>query len=172
MLSSRVALAVIVTSLVCGCGGGGESETAPVRGKVTCEGTPITSGMITFNPIAEGEKGPPGKAASGKINPDGTFELSTYKPGDGAIIGMHNVSYAPLVAGEGDDSDEEDEGGNKAAPPPPAAKTQPAGKGKLLPCQQGGIAKIGVVAGRNDLTIELSSWAPKVEDDEDRERGE
>ena len=36
-----------------------------------------------------------------------------------------------------------------------------------------GTARIGVVDGNNDLTIDLTSWVPKTDDDEgERERGE
>ncbi|MGC4005446.1 MAG: hypothetical protein QM811_20920 [Pirellulales bacterium] len=33
-----------------------------------------------------------GKIASGQIQPDGSYELNTVKPGDGAIVGKHRVS--------------------------------------------------------------------------------
>jgi hypothetical protein len=166
MLLSRAALTVGVITAVGGCGGG-EFETAPVRGTVTCEGSPVTSGTITFNPIAEDAVGTPGKSATGKIGADGTFVLTTYKAGDGAIIGMHNVFYAPPA--EGDEGEEDDDGGG--TPKPVSSAQRPTGKGKPLPCQFGGTAKIGVVQGANDLKIDLSSWVPKQEEDEDR-RGE
>ncbi|HUQ72287.1 MAG TPA: hypothetical protein VM165_22365 [Planctomycetaceae bacterium] len=153
-------------TVVCGCGGG-EFETAPVRGTVSCEGTPVTSGTITFSPIAEGAVDKPGKPGMGKIGSDGTFVLTTYKEGDGAIIGMHEVFYAPAIAGEGD---EDEEGGGPAKPAAPAKR--PTGKVKLLPCQLGGTARIGVVDGKNDLKIELSSWIPKKDDEEEDRRGE
>ncbi|MDZ4689245.1 MAG: hypothetical protein SH850_29570 [Planctomycetaceae bacterium] len=165
---SRAALAVGVLAAVSGCGGSGEFDTAPVRGTVTCEGTPVTSGTITFSPIAEDAVDKPGKPAMGKIGSDGTFVLTTYKQGDGAIIGMHEVFYAPAIAGEGD----EDEDGSGDAKPAAPAKRPTAGKGKLLPCQLGGTAKIGVVNGKNDLKIELMSWFPKQDADEDDLRGE
>jgi hypothetical protein len=70
--------------LLAGCG---ESRlpTAPVQGKVLYNGKPLEFGAVRFQP----ELGPP---ASGFIQPDGTFELSTYKKGDGAIIGQHQVA--------------------------------------------------------------------------------
>jgi hypothetical protein len=169
MLLSRAALAVGVITVICGCGGG-EFETAPVRGTVTCEGTPVTSGTITFTPIAEGAADKPGKPGMGKIGPDGTFVLTTYRQGDGAIIGMHEVFYSPAVAGEEDDDDDEGEGPKSAAPAAPAK--QPTGKAKLLPCQHGGTARIGVVDGNNDLKIELTSWTPKQNEDDEERRGE
>ena len=44
--------------------------------------------MITFQPAsAEGKS----KGASGQIQPDGRFELTTLKPGDGAVPGKYKV---------------------------------------------------------------------------------
>jgi len=67
-----------------GCGGGGEFPVAPAEGKVLYRGTPLQFGSVMFQP----EAGPP---ARGDIQPDGTFVLSTYGDGDGAIIGKHQV---------------------------------------------------------------------------------
>jgi hypothetical protein len=159
-----------LTILLSGCGGG-EFETAPVTGLVTCEGTTVAGGTITFNPIAEDAKGKPGKSAMGRVGADGRFVLTTYKEGDGAIVGMHEVFYTPAIPGEGDDGEDEEGAGSLGAAPP----KKPTGKkSKLLPCEMGGTARIGVVDGRNDVTIDLTSWIPKVkkDDDEDQERGE
>jgi hypothetical protein len=59
-------------------------ETAPVRGKVTLDGRPLPSGYVVV-PTSRG------RMASGKIQPDGTFVLTTYDEGDGAQVGSHPV---------------------------------------------------------------------------------
>jgi hypothetical protein len=59
-------------------------ETAPVRGTVTLDGQPLSSGYVVV-PTARG------RMASGKIAPEGTFVLTTYDEGDGAQIGTHPV---------------------------------------------------------------------------------
>jgi hypothetical protein len=46
--------------------------------------------------VAEGSEHP-GKPASGEVQPDGTFQLSTYQDADGALIGKHTVRYSPPV---------------------------------------------------------------------------
>jgi len=61
-----------------GCG----VRTVPVEGKVLYRGKPLEFGSVMFQP----EKGP---TARGTIQPDGTFRLSTYREGDGAIPGAH-----------------------------------------------------------------------------------
>ena len=63
--------------------------TAPVRGKVTLGGKPVTQGKVLFLP----QKGP---MASGELGPDGGYALMTYSPGDGAIVGECSVSIQPF----------------------------------------------------------------------------
>jgi hypothetical protein len=69
-----------------GCGASG--EMVDVSGTVKyADGSPVTgeSPLVVFEPTAEG------KAASGTINPDGTFEMMTLKPGDGVQPGKYKV---------------------------------------------------------------------------------
>jgi hypothetical protein len=70
--------------LFAGCGGDGR-KTAVVNGKVTYRGKAVSSGTVTFVP----ETG--GPSATGEIQSDGTFTMTTYKPGDGAVLGKHKV---------------------------------------------------------------------------------
>ena len=91
---SVVVLASGVAATMTGCGGGsGAMATAPVNGKVTFNGQPVTGGSITFAPIATG-KDAPGKSASGPVQADGTFKLTTYVSNDGAVIGKHQVRFS------------------------------------------------------------------------------
>jgi hypothetical protein len=95
---------------VAGCGGGSNFKTAPVSGTVRCNGTLITAGLVVFTPIPKpGTKTQEtGRSATGIIQADGTFILSTYKDGDGAIIGRHRIQVmAPPP--EDDDSPLTDE---------------------------------------------------------------
>jgi hypothetical protein len=74
-----------------GCGSSGASQaapTVPVKGKVTYKGTPLTKGVVTFEPRNSG------RPATGEIGPDGTFELTTLQKGDGAVPGKHRVSVS------------------------------------------------------------------------------
>ncbi|MFT3920904.1 MAG: hypothetical protein QM778_00050 [Myxococcales bacterium] len=81
----------ILLVLIAGCGGRGMGK---VQGKVTVNGKPVTSGTIMFYP-AEG----PG--ATGSIGPDGSYTMSTHKPGDGAVIGTHKVAIHSTSVGAG-----------------------------------------------------------------------
>jgi hypothetical protein len=60
---------------------------APVKGKVLLDNQPLTKGGVVTLPLA-------GRGAHGVIQPDGTFELSTYGKGDGASLGPHKVAVA------------------------------------------------------------------------------
>jgi len=62
-----------------------------VTGRVTFQGKPVTSGSVMFTPSAN-EGGTTGQLASGRIESDGTFTLTTFDTGDGAILGEHIVT--------------------------------------------------------------------------------
>jgi len=72
-----------------GCGRSGEPRTYPVRGKVTYKGRAVPHGTVTFFPAS-------GQAATGEIKPDGTYELTTFRRGDGAVAGEHKVVIVAL----------------------------------------------------------------------------
>jgi hypothetical protein len=78
--------------LVSVLGGCGDDPTKPklgkVHGKVTLDGKPVERGHIVFTPVS-GKGGETGQTATGEINSDGTFDLTTFDTGDGAILGQH-----------------------------------------------------------------------------------
>ena len=84
---------LLLTGLVLtGCGGG-PADTPPlarVKGTVTLDGKPLTSGSVQLTP--DTNRGTKGRMALGNINEDGTFELMTIKAGDGAQVGYHVVA--------------------------------------------------------------------------------
>lgn len=71
--------------LLAGCERG--PQMVQVTGKVLYNGQPLKFGSVTFQP-------PTGQPARGEIQSDGTFSLSTYRPGDGAVVGRHKVRVA------------------------------------------------------------------------------
>jgi len=79
------ASAAAVSVAVVGCDRG--PEIVPVTGTVLYNGEPLPFGSVTFQP-------PSGQPARGEIRGDGTFELSTYRRGDGAVVGKHKVKIA------------------------------------------------------------------------------
>ena len=85
---SRTAFVFLCCATLCavlaGCGPG-FPETADVSGRVTYAGKPVPEGRVLFWP----EEGRP---AMGKIEPDGTYKLTTFAEGDGATPGVHKVT--------------------------------------------------------------------------------
>jgi hypothetical protein len=71
-------------AVIAGCGPG-RLETTPISGRVTYRGKPVPNGRIVFQP----EEGRPAMAA---LDADGRYRLTTFKPGDGALLGKHRVT--------------------------------------------------------------------------------
>ena len=87
----RIALVAVALA---GCGKPAyQLETAPVHGKVTLDGQPLASGYVVV-PTARG------RMASGKIQPDGTYVMTTYEEGDGVQVGTHPVVVNELPPDE------------------------------------------------------------------------
>jgi hypothetical protein len=81
------------TAVLTCCGG---ATTYPIRGKVVFQDTqaPATelAGYVVTLESVDGQV-----SASGVVAPDGTFEVSTYELGDGAVPGRHRVALnAPM----------------------------------------------------------------------------
>jgi len=80
---------VLVVLLVWGCG----PRQYPVKGTVTfTDGTPVkVGGTVVFETTVNDRP----VMARGAIKPDGSFELSTQVPGDGAFPGKYRVKLVP-----------------------------------------------------------------------------
>ncbi len=72
---------LLLLATLVGCG----SDTVKVTGKVTLDGEPLTTGRINFYPET-------GRPATGAIQPDGTFTMTTFEEGDGCLPGEHVVT--------------------------------------------------------------------------------
>jgi hypothetical protein len=84
----KLTIILVIASLgIVGSCGSGQLPVAPAGGKVLYRGKSLEFGSVMFQPNA----GPP---ARGIIQPDGTFQLSTYGVNDGAVLGTHRVRVA------------------------------------------------------------------------------
>lgn len=107
-------LLLLLLAALAGCSGR-EIETYPVRGKVVFkDGRALTNGYIYTRPEPQG---PDNRvyAAKSAIAKDGTFVLSTFADGDGAIAGKHAVIIDVPTAREMWDEDDEVDPATRAA---------------------------------------------------------
>jgi hypothetical protein len=71
----------------------------PIDGEVLYNDKPLASGTVLYVPRDRME----GRQARGTIKPDGSFQLTTFKPGDGAIYGEYDIAIVALKAHPGED---------------------------------------------------------------------
>jgi hypothetical protein len=85
---------LLLCALLLGCSG--KKPTYSVAGKVVHkkDGSPAGAGAFVMFEAAQD----PYERSMGKIEPDGSFKLSTDRPDNGAIQGEHRVSIVPMAA--------------------------------------------------------------------------
>ena len=89
-----VVAVVACLSILTGCSN--RHKTYPVHGKVQFKsGGPVRVGTIELKSREHDIH------ARGALNPDGTFTLTTYDDGDGAIAGEHDCVVVQFVMAEG-----------------------------------------------------------------------
>lgn len=85
---ARAGLMILLGACLISATGCGRRPTlAPVSGRVTLDGRPLAFGSVMIQPTG-------GPAARGRIQPDGSFTVGTFAPGDGAIVGPATVRVA------------------------------------------------------------------------------
>lgn len=91
---AAIVFAAVGVLALTGCGPAAhELETAKVSGRVTLDGAPLPQGLVYVATTK-------GRMAKALIQEDGTFELSTYRDGDGVQVGNHPVVITALPADE------------------------------------------------------------------------
>jgi hypothetical protein len=133
---------LVLAACVLAAGCGDQKQVAPVRGTVTLNGQPLPGGRIMFEPIADGTNKIVGKPAFGKIQSDGSYVLTTYKEGDGAVVGSHH----PVIFG------------NRVEDPRVENPTRPTEPGPNIGLVRLQDKKFDVVAGQDNVfRIDLTS---------------
>ena len=85
-----VAFFATVTLLFVGCGSGG---LVPVSGKVTANDQPLAGVRVVFSPKGTADNPNPGHWSQGLTNAQGEFTLKNRNKKDGAVVGIHGVSF-------------------------------------------------------------------------------
>jgi hypothetical protein len=75
---------LVVTAVLSGCGDG-RPRRVPVSGRVTIDGRPLTKGAVRLIP----ENARP---ATGELDSEGRYTLTTFEPGDGVVMGPCKVA--------------------------------------------------------------------------------
>jgi hypothetical protein len=86
LVSGFVVLAIVAA----GCGQSGPT-TIPIHGEVLHNGNPLQEGLVVYLPKNSDNT----RQASGRIQRDGTFELTTFKSGDGVVPGEYSIIVYP-----------------------------------------------------------------------------
>ncbi len=76
--------------LLAGCGGGGP-KLARVTGRVTLDGKPYPSALVSFQPLGGKDNPNPGAGSMGVTDADGRFVLLYENTTEGAVVGQHRV---------------------------------------------------------------------------------
>lgn len=139
----RLTALLMLVSLV-GCSGSNDPKLAPVTGRLTFNGEPVANAVVTFRGVNAA------RYSSGTTDSDGKFSLSTYEPGDGALIGENVVTVAI--------SDDIDPGLSREEYAKQQAK-QRNPKAGILPEQYADPKTSGLLVtvanGQNDIPLEL-----------------
>jgi hypothetical protein len=102
-MSVRTAMSLVaglsLMLAIAGCSGDpNPTKLGKVYGTVTYKGKPVEAGHIVFTPSAE-KGGATGQTATGEISSDGSYDLTTFNTGDGAILGQHVVTVTVTEKG-------------------------------------------------------------------------
>lgn len=92
----RVFALMLAATMLVGCGGPSNPPTEPVSGTVTLDGEPVEGAVITFVPDDSANQ-----AAVARSQEDGSYELTTFASGDGAMAGTYKVQVMKMTLPEG-----------------------------------------------------------------------
>lgn len=164
MFPIRYLLVCLGVLLIVGCStDSGFPTTYPVAGTVKYKGKPIAGATVTFY-LSDG-KG----SAVGSSGPDGSFTLSSFRPGDGAVAGNYKVSIAKYAATQPEKTDTPPEGeiasgdidpANYAPPTASSLNQRPAAPKNDLPPKYAQADSSGLTAsvsesGKNQFDFDL-----------------
>jgi hypothetical protein len=97
MNTARGRMFVLVFGLafgaMAGCNSGGP-KMVRIRGIVTYKGAPLTNvpqGIVRYLPK---EPGAGAREATGRLQPDGTFVMTTFQKDDGVVFGEYNITVS------------------------------------------------------------------------------
>lgn len=121
-----------------GCGGKAGVEVHPTSGTVTIGGQSAANAEVTLYAVDEAMRGPGKPIPTGRTDASGRFQLTSFKPDDGAPAGEYNVAVLWIEAkpsGTAEPATQIDKLKGKYSDPATSGlkATVPAGGGELEP---------------------------------------
>ncbi|MBA4065746.1 MAG: hypothetical protein C0501_18910 [Isosphaera sp.] len=101
MFVTRTVIAAALAAALVGCAEG--PKTRQIQGQVVwADGTPAAelAGAVVVLTPTDPAASRSGANGSGPIEADGSFRLSTFKPGDGALFGEHKAVIVQTITAE------------------------------------------------------------------------
>lgn len=133
-----------------GCGAQpGAAGAIKVAGTVTFEGKPVEGASVIFSP--EGND----RSASGMTDAGGRFQLTTLKPGDGALPGKYKVAVSKVEVENAMTADEAKAWFQKNGGPPPGGNIKNRLPEKYKDAQSSELTAEVAQGGNNDFTFDL-----------------
>jgi hypothetical protein len=84
-------IAAAILGSAAGCGNG-YPKCAIVHGRVTYRGKPVGTGVVSFVRVDQAKTGGLVRPATGDLQADGSYEMKTFRDGDGVLPGEYAVS--------------------------------------------------------------------------------
>lgn len=149
----RHLISVLVLTMVSACLGCNKEMrlegTVKVTGTVTFQGKPLEGASVAFSPIDMG------RAASGKTDATGRFQLTSLKADDGAMPGKYNVSVSKVEVENAMTADEAMKWFKEHSGPPPGGNIKNALPDKYKDVKTSGLTAEVTEGGANDFTFSL-----------------
>lgn len=144
------ALLAVVPLAGCGSKAVGVDGTVPVQGTVKLKGTPLAGATVTFAPSGSG------RSASAVTDPQGKFQLTTLKPGDGAMPGDYKVTVSKLEpVGKVYTQEEMNDYYNKHQKAPPSPEMKNAVADKYSKGESSGLSASVKGSGKNEFSFDV-----------------
>lgn len=91
------AVALCVMAPLGGCGRSDLPPMAPVTGTVTVDGRPVEGATVLFHPTSQTDQPGATRPGAGTCDDNGQFQITTFRSGDGGLIGTHKVTVSKAV---------------------------------------------------------------------------
>ncbi len=158
-----VLMAVMLGLLLTGCSGGSSVERVPVyrvSGTVTHEGRFPENALVLFHPATRANDQTPNP--SGRVQADGTYELTTYENGDGAPEGDYVVTVVWQQLVDAPDGSGDKLVGPNLIPPNFSDPRQSQVRAKVAPTGENRVPEIQIAGWAGAPTRTLAPINPEL----------